>query len=73
MGSGNGSTGSTAPKVVLFVMIPKELKGLLDLYKITSRSISMAEVVRRLMETHPELTKLADTLYTKENSTSPPD
>lgn len=77
MGSGNGSTGSTAKaseqKVVLFAMIPKELKFLVDQYKITSRSISMAEAIRRLLETHPELTRLANILYNGGNNTSPPD
>ena len=78
MGSGNGSTGSakktgTEQKVVLFAMIPKELKFLVDQYKITSRSISMAEALRRLLETHPELTRLANILYNGGNNTSPPD
>lgn len=76
MARGNGSTSGTkenGQKVALFAMIPKELKFLLDLYKTSSRSISMAEALRRLLETHPELTRLADVIYNGENNTSPPD
>lgn len=51
-------------KVVLFATVPRELKFLVILYQRASRMQSFSEAMRRLLETHPELTKVADRLYT---------
>lgn len=77
MDSGDGGTsGASAEesgrKVACFYMLPVELKFLLDLYRINRRMQSSTEAMRRLLETHPDLTRLADMLYNGENSTSPP-
>lgn len=74
MDSGDGSSGSEVGgrKVACFYMLPVELKFLLDLYRINRRMQSSTEALRRLLETHPDLTRLADMLYNEEKDTSPP-
>ena len=74
MASGDGSPGSPGQdgrKVALFLMLPIELRYLLDLYKINRRMQSTNEAMRRLLETHPDLTRLAEVLYNEGNDTSP--
>lgn len=52
--------------------LPAELITLLEVYQIGTRSVSMNEVVRRLLESHPDLTALAHRVYDVGKSTSPP-
>lgn len=56
--------------VIIQTRVPKELQFLIDLYANRKRCVSTSEAIRRLLESHPELTKLAYELYDRD-STSP--
>jgi hypothetical protein len=75
MASGDRSPGRKAPwqegQVATFLWLPKELRFLVDLYKTSRRMPTFTEAVRRLLETHPDLTHLAETLYNEGDDTSP--
>lgn len=73
MASGNRSTSqSSHAPAIIYVKIPHELKYLVSLYQVDRRMISFREALQRLLETHPDLTALANGLYTGTDSTSPP-
>lgn len=48
---------------VLFCQLPPELIFLVDQYKIYMRMPTRTEAVRRLLESHPALTDVANRLY----------
>lgn len=66
MDSGNGSTRKGYDKTVsLYVRIPPELKFLLMRYHSVRKLPSFSYAVQSLLETHPELARLAAELYTE--------
>lgn len=67
MASRDGSTSDpVAGKVTLFVMVPGELRFLVDQYRIDMRMPTLSEAIRRLLETHPALTETALRIYNRE-------
>lgn len=71
MAGGNGSPGRTRQqKVTLYVELPAELAYLVNLYRFSRRIPTQAEAYRRLLECHPVLTSLAESLY-DDGNTSP--
>jgi hypothetical protein len=67
MASGNGSSGSPGAGEVIriHISIPFELLVLVDAHQIGARLGSRNESIRRLLETHPVLTAMAERLYDK--------
>jgi hypothetical protein len=73
MAGGNRSPVDKAPGVksaTLFVMVPAELRFLVDQYRIDRRMPTLSEAIRRLLESHPDLTETAQRLYNR-SDTSP--
>jgi hypothetical protein len=71
MDRGDGRPGVPLENsTVTHIRLPDELIYVLRKYQISIRSVSLAETVRRLLESHPELTKHAARLYS-EGDTSP--
>lgn len=69
MAGGNGSSGRAETR--LNISLPNELIYLLMLCQKRTRSVSMNETIRRLLESHPALTMIAMEHYTEGNDTSP--
>lgn len=44
--------------------LPAELAYVIEMYKILTRSDTMTATIRHLLETHPELTRVAEGMYT---------
>lgn len=71
MASRDGSSGNPGEgKVALFVMVPGELRFLVNRYRIDMRIPTTSEAIRRLLESHPALTETAERLYNR-GDTSP--
>jgi hypothetical protein len=73
MASGNRTPGPRAEyeTVNTYIKLPRELDFLCSAYAKHMRLTSRSQAIQRLLETHPELVKLANTLYYRDNDTSP--
>jgi hypothetical protein len=63
MDSGNGSPGPFG-KINFHLYLPAELAYIIREYQRMTRQDTMTATIRHLLETHPELTKTAEKLYT---------
>jgi hypothetical protein len=57
----------------LHVYLPTDLITLLRVYQIGTNMVSLSEAVRRLMESHPDLQRLADRVYDVGKAQAHPD
>lgn len=75
MASRNGSTGPRIEyeKVTVNISLPRELVFVCKEYGKYGKIPSLTGVIQRLLETHPDLTALAISLYTRDNTSPPPD
>lgn len=65
MDSGNGSSGPVAlGKINFHLYLPAELVYVISEYKRLTRQDTMTATLRHLLETHPDLTRVAEGLYT---------
>jgi hypothetical protein len=55
-------------RVVIYASVPAELKHLAILYQIHRRKQSFAEALIELLETHPEIDKIARHLYSSDKN-----
>jgi hypothetical protein len=59
-------------RTVIFARVPRELIMLAKCYQNTSRIPTFSGTIQRLLETHPELVKLAELLYADPKGESSP-
>lgn len=72
MAGGNRRPGKVSSSTPIVVTLPRELIFILDLYKDHMRGPSRTYTIQRLLETHPELTLFANSVYDLGEDTSPP-
>lgn len=74
MARGNGSASPRIEyeKVTVNITLPRELVFICKEYGKRGRIPSFTGVVQRLLETHPDLTSLANSLYNRDNTHEPP-
>ena len=69
MDSRDGPVKGHVKRVDLYATVPGELKYLVKTWQITQRLPSFSLALQRLLETHPDLAKLAAELYTRSRIT----